>query len=72
MNIAEGSGAGTDAEFSRFLQMSQRSAYEVITALEIVIVLELFNKNTLDGLIGDTDEPSAMLSGLLKRLKAES
>lgn len=40
LNIAEGSGAGSDAEFRRFLRMSQRSGYEVIAALEIATNLK--------------------------------
>lgn len=48
LNIAEGSGAGSDPEFIRFLRMAQRSAYEVIAALEIAINL---NMTELTGLI---------------------
>ena len=51
LNIAEGSGAGSDAEFSRFLRMSQRSAYEVIAALEIAINLK--NDELIDVLLTD-------------------
>lgn len=72
LNIAEGSGAGTDAEFVRFLRMAQRSAYEVIAALEIAITLKMTNKLVLEEAIGKVDELSAMLSGLIKSLKADS
>ena len=34
LNIAEGCGAGSKLEFIRFLKMAQRSAYEVMAALE--------------------------------------
>lgn len=71
LNIAEGSGAGTDAEFIRFLRMAQRSAYEVIAALEISINLKMVDKQVLEAAIGEVDQLSAMISGLTKSLKAE-
>jgi four helix bundle protein len=72
LNIAEGSGSGTDPEFVRFLRMAQRSAYEVIAALEIAINLKLCNRKVLEDAISEVDELSAMISGLIKRLKADS
>ena len=35
LNIAEGAGAGSNAEFRQFLSYALRSTYEVMTALEI-------------------------------------
>lgn len=72
LNIAEGSGSGSDLEFTRFLRIAQRSAYEVIAALEIAIDLKLGNKLVLEEAINKTDELSAMISGLVKSLKADS
>lgn len=72
LNIAEGSGAGSDAEFTRFLRMAQRSAYEVIAALEIAINLKLADKSILDNAIMEVDQLSAMIGGLIKSLKADS
>lgn len=72
LNIAEGSGSGSDPEFIRFLRMAQRSAYEVIAALEISINLKLTDKKLLEEAIGEVDELSAMISGLIKSLKADS
>lgn len=72
LNIAEGSGAGSDPEFIRFLKMAQRSAYEVIAALEIAINLKFSGEVTLNNLIQEVDELSAMISGLIKSLKADS
>ncbi|HEX7587814.1 MAG TPA: four helix bundle protein, partial [Anaerolineae bacterium] len=40
LNIAEGSGGSSNAEFIRFLERARRSVYEVITALEIGLRLE--------------------------------
>lgn len=72
LNIAEGSGSGSDAEFARFLRIAQRSAYEVIAALEIAMNLKMEEKVTIDDIISEVDQVSAMLSGLIKSLKAES
>lgn len=72
LNIAEGSGAGSDAEFIRFLRMSQRSAYEVLAALEIAINLKMTSVNNLQTAVLEVDELSAMIGGLIKKLKAAS
>lgn len=72
LNIAEGSGAGSDPEFRRFLRISQRSCYEVIAALEIAINLKFSDKATLNKAIIDVDELSAMIGGLIKSLKSDS
>lgn len=71
LNIAEGSGAGGDKEFSRFLKISLRSGYEVITGLEIAIRLQYGNVQNNQKLISEVDEIGAMISGLLKSLKAD-
>lgn len=72
LNIAEGSGAGSDPEFTRFLRIAQRSAYEVIAALEISINLKLADQPTIEKMMNECDELGAMLSGLIKSLKAGS
>lgn len=72
LNIAEGSGSGSDPEFMRFLRMAQRSAYEVIAGLEIAINLKMADEKTLNDVIGEVDQISAMISGLIKSLKADS
>lgn len=72
LNIAEGSGAGSDAEFIRFLKMAQRSAYEVLAALEIAINLKMTSLTDLQNASLEVDELSAMIGGLIKKLKAVS
>ncbi len=72
LNIAEGSGSGSDPEFTRFLRIAQRSAYEVIAALEISINLKLTDQPKIEKLMNECDELGAMLSGLIKSLKAGS
>lgn len=72
LNIAEGSGSGTDPEFRRFLKMALRSAYEVMAALEIASNLKLAKKDIIEARLQDADELSAMIAGLIKKLKSES
>lgn len=72
LNIAEGSGSGTDLEFRRFLKMALRSAYEVMAALEIAYNLKLAKKDIIEARLQDADELSAMIAGLIKKLKTES
>ncbi len=72
LNIAEGAGSGTDPEFARFLKMAQRSAYEVIAALEISINLKMATKEDLELAINEVDQLSAMIGGLIKSLKVQN
>jgi len=72
LNIAEGSGSGTNPEFVRFLKMAQRSTYEVMTALEIAFNLKYFNQKTFEETINEVDELSAMISGLIKSLTTDN
>lgn len=71
LNIAEGSGAGSDMEFARFLRIAQRSGYEVIAGLEISINLKITNEADLHKAINEVDELGAMITGLIKSLKAD-
>ena len=72
LNIAEGSGSGSDQEFKRFLNISLRSSYEVICGLEIAKRLKYLDEKSFNKLTNQCDELSAMLFGLIKKLKAES
>lgn len=72
LNIAEGTGAGSDLEFIRFLRTAQRSAYEVITGLEIAANLNMADKISLQRAIQGVDQLSAMLGALMKSLKTNS
>lgn len=68
LNIAEGSGAGTDNEFKRFLNIALRSAYEVMCAIEVAKRLNYCNEIETNKLLKSCDEVSAMLTGLRKKL----
>ena len=72
LNIAEGSGSGFDNEFNRFLNISIRSSYEVMCALEIAGRLKYCGGEQVNNLLIKCDEISAMITGLKKKLRAES
>lgn len=72
LNIAEGSGAGSDKEFARFLRISFRSIYEVITAAEIALRMKFGENIDQENIIHESDELAAMISGFIKTLKADS
>jgi four helix bundle protein len=62
LNIAEGSGNKSEKEFGRFLEISLRSAYEVMTCLEIALRLGYCAQEDHDRLIAEADEIAAMIS----------
>lgn len=68
LNIAEGSGGSSNAEFIRFLEMARRSIYEVFTALEIAFRLKYCAQLQLETLNKESNEIAAMITGLIKRL----
>jgi four helix bundle protein len=70
LNIAEGSGSSTNQEFLRFLYIGKRSAYEVITGLEITKNLHYGTQEEINRLIEETQEICAMIEGLVKSLKS--
>jgi four helix bundle protein len=70
LNIAEGSGSGSDNEFNRFLNISLRSSYEVMCGIEVAKRLKYCNNNETNSLLNKCNELSAMISGLKKKLKA--
>jgi len=72
LNIAEGSAAGSDIEFNRFLNIANRSNYEVMCGIEIAKRLNYVEVVEYDLLLKRSDELSAMLSGLKKKLRAVS
>ncbi len=71
LNIAEGSGASSNLEFVRFLEIARRSAYEVITGLEVAARLDYCKLEKASQLSKEADEIAAMISGLMKRLRAK-
>jgi len=66
LNIAEGAGRETDAEFARFLDIALGSAYESIVALIIAQRLGYCDLQESNALVEQAEEIARMLTGLIK------
>jgi four helix bundle protein len=71
LNIAEGAGCDSDREFARFLDISLRSTYESVTALQISIRLEYCKKEKTEKLVSDAEEIARMTTGLIRKLTTD-
>jgi four helix bundle protein len=69
MNIAEGCGRGSDADFSRFLQMAMGSASELDYQLLLARDLNYLANQSYTQFCPSVDEIKRMLTGLMQRLK---
>jgi four helix bundle protein len=72
MNIAEGCGRNTDAEFARFLQIAMGSASETEHQLLLGLDLGFVVQEDYKQLQAVVEEVKRMLSGLLKTLRTKS
>lgn len=61
-NIAEGSSRKSNKDFSRFLEITLGSAYEIETQLLIASDLNFLNKDELDKLLNELGEIIKMVS----------
>jgi four helix bundle protein len=68
LNIAEGAGCESDLEFARFLDISLRSTYETVTALQISARLKYCEQEVANQLIADSEEIARMITGLIRKL----
>lgn len=68
MNIAEGSGNSSNKEFCRFLEITLRSGYEVLTGIEIAKRLRYMSTSVAAELTKELREIIAMIVGLMKSL----
>ena len=69
LNMAEGSGCGSDKEFSRFLSCALRSKHEVIACLDIALKLGYTSKEKIRELELKLEEVSSMIIGLSRSLR---
>jgi len=69
-NIAEGCGKGSNADFVRYLQISFGSGNEVEYLLLLSFELNYLDKSTYESLAIQIEEVKKMLSGFIKKLKA--
>ncbi len=68
-NLAEGCGRGSDADFSRHVQIAMGSACEVEYHLLLAKDLTYFDEDRHLGLQEDVSRVKRMLTSLLKKLK---
>ena len=68
LNIAEGAGCESDLEFARFFDISLRSTYETVTALQIATRLKYCKQEAAGRLIADAEEIARMTTGLIRKL----
>lgn len=71
MNIAEGAGRSSDAEFARFLDIAVGSANESETQLLLAQALSLIASHRADELLDELRQVRMMMCGLLRRLRPE-
>ena len=67
LNIAEGAGSESLADFRRFLDIALKSSYETMTALEIAERLDYCTRDQLERLFDDVDHVAATIVLLTQR-----
>jgi four helix bundle protein len=69
LNIAEGSADNSDSEFSRFLGISIRSAYEVVAGFDLALLYGMVGEETNDKIETEAHELVKKLSAFRNTLK---
>ncbi|MEZ5058813.1 MAG: four helix bundle protein [Saprospiraceae bacterium] len=68
-NIAEGCSRQTEKEFSRFLEISLGSSFELETQIEIGLQLQLISKEDYNNIINELTPIQKQLNSLRTKLK---
>lgn len=69
LNIAEGSGKGSDKDFNRFLDISLGSLFEVVAAVDILRITDLVSEKEFANVSNICESISNQLGGFKKKLK---
>lgn len=69
INIAEGCGRGSDADFARFLQISMGSASETEYLIMLCADLEYVPNDSKETLLLEVQELKMMLASLIKTIR---
>ena len=70
LNVAEGSGRGSDKDFNRFLNIAIGSICEAIAGLDIALDNDLVSKEDYQNLYKKGESIKNQLGGLSKKLKS--
>jgi four helix bundle protein len=70
-NIAEGSDAGTDPEFTRFLKMARRSSSEIQSQLYLALDRKYITQADLERIHALADEVKRLINGLIAYLRKD-
>ncbi len=70
-NVAEGCGRGSDADFARFLQIAMGSASELDYQILLAFDLAFLDETAYTRCTSQVQEVKRMLSGFIKKLKAD-
>ena len=68
LNIAEGRAADSDAEFRRYLGISEKSLVELIACFKICVILEYLSESESTEMCSVCDELQAKIRAFRKRL----
>ena len=68
-NIAEGWGRGATGEYRQFLRYARGSLFEAETQLELALRLGVAEPGKVRAALGQSDEISRMLLGLMRSLR---
>lgn len=72
LNIAEGSACATDKEFSRFLEISLRSVYEVVAAFDLAFETGLIDAITFEEIENKAEYLCKQINGFRRSLRGSS